>query len=281
MANIVSLAGSPIDQPPVSFIEFSSVGKVFRTKADERVEAIRDVSFTVAKNQFITVVGPSGCGKSTLLKMLAGLMTPTSGQIIVQSDDHKAGVTAGMVFQRPALLPWRNVLGNILLPAIITGMDREQALDRAHSLLTLVGLTDFANSYPSELSGGMQQRAAICRALLCQPKLLLMDEPFAALDALTREDLSIELLRIWQHEPKTVLFVTHSISEAILLADRVVIFSPRPGRVVCILDIDIARPRDLATTQTSIFQDYSAQIRAAIGARPFRGDMVSAHVRTE
>jgi NitT/TauT family transport system ATP-binding protein len=268
MANVVNLAGSPIDQPQSAFIEFASVGKVFRTKSEERIEAIRDISFKVEKNQFITIVGPSGCGKSTLLKMMAGLMAPSSGRILVHSEDHAAHANAGMVFQRPALLPWRNVLGNILLPAIIVGMDREQALERAHALLTLVGLSDFANRYPTELSGGMQQRVAICRALLCQPTLLLMDEPFAALDALTREDLSIELLRIWQHQPKTVLFVTHSISEAILLADRVVIISSRPGRVVRTVDIEIPRPRDLATMQTPIFQDYATLIRAAIGTRP-------------
>jgi NitT/TauT family transport system ATP-binding protein len=267
MANVLNLAGSRVDQPQPTFIEFAGVGKVFQTKANERIDAIRDISFTVAKNQFITIVGPSGCGKSTLLKMMAGLLTPSSGRIIVQSDDRNAMMNAGMVFQRPALLPWRNVLENILLPAIITRIDREHALGRAHSLLALVGLADFANKYPNELSGGMQQRVAICRALLCQPTLLLMDEPFAALDALTREDLSIELLRIWQHEPKTVLFVTHSISEAILLADRVVIISERPGRVVRTVDIEIPRPRDLATTQTTIFQEYSALVRASIGAR--------------
>jgi NitT/TauT family transport system ATP-binding protein len=267
MASVLKLDGSSASQAEIPFIEFAGVGKVFQSKDAARVEAIRDVSFTVGKNQFVTIVGPSGCGKSTLLKMLAGLLAPSSGRMIVNSEGSDAHSGVGMVFQRPALLPWRTVFGNIILPAIITGMDRRQAEERAYALLSLVGLSDFAGKYPNELSGGMQQRVGICRALLCQPTLLLMDEPFAALDALTREDLSVELLRIWQHEPKTVLFVTHSISEAILLADKVVIISSRPGRVVNVLDIDIPRPRDLTTTQTPIFQDYTALIRSAIGTK--------------
>ena len=267
MANVVSISGSRLEQPNSAFIKFTGVGKVFHSKDAKRVEAIRDVSFTVAKNKFVTIVGPSGCGKSTLLKMLAGLLTPTSGHIAVNSSEPDPLANVGMVFQRPALLPWRTVLGNILLPAIITGLQKDIALERAHELLGLVGLSDFADKYPNELSGGMQQRVGICRALLCQPTVLLMDEPFAALDAMTREDLSVELLRIWQHEPKTVLFVTHSIAEAILLADQVVIISSRPGRVVRTLDIEIPRPRDLATTQTAAFQEYTSVIRASIGAR--------------
>jgi NitT/TauT family transport system ATP-binding protein len=266
MTPVRSLSYSRAEQAPAPFIEFIGVGKTFQTKDAKRVEAISDISFTVKKDQFVTIVGPSGCGKSTLLKMLAGLLTPSSGRVIVDAGASHEPSNVGMVFQRPALLPWRTVLGNVLLPAIITGVDRNQALDRAHSLLSLVGLSDFAGKYPNELSGGMQQRVGICRALLCQPTLLLMDEPFAALDALTREDLSVELLRIWTHEPKTVLFVTHSISEAILLADRVVIFSPRPGRVVRTVEIDIPRPRDLATTQTVIFQKYMALIREVISS---------------
>lgn len=264
MMNALKLAGAPAATP---FIEFANVGKTFATRNSTHIEAIRDISFTVDKNQFVCIVGPSGCGKSTLLKMLAGLLAPTSGKVIVNSEEKDPLAKVGMVFQKPALLPWRTVFGNVILPAIITGMDREQAKARTHELLSLVSLSEFAEKYPSELSGGMQQRVGICRALLCQPTLLLMDEPFAALDAMTREDLSVELLRLWEHEPKTVLFVTHSISEAILLADKVVIFSSRPGRVVNVLDIDIARPRDLQTTQTPKFQNYIAHIRAAIGAK--------------
>jgi NitT/TauT family transport system ATP-binding protein len=267
MPNVVSLSGSRLEQTNSAFIEFAGVGKVFQSKDAKRIEAIRDISFTVHKDKFITIVGPSGCGKSTLLKMLGGLLTPTSGRIVVNSANPDPLANVGMVFQRPALLPWRTVIGNILLPAIITGLNKNVALERAHELLGLVGLSEFADKYPNELSGGMQQRVGICRALLCQPTLLLMDEPFAALDAMTREDLSVELLRIWQHEPKTVLFVTHSISEAILLADQVVIISSRPGRVVRTIDIEISRPRDLATTQTAVFQEYISIIRASIGAK--------------
>ncbi|MET0538771.1 MAG: ABC transporter ATP-binding protein [Xanthobacteraceae bacterium] len=245
-------------------IVFESVGKSFVTKTGESVEAIRDISFTVADNQFITIVGPSGCGKSTLLRMLAGLMPPSAGRLTIAGQSPASAANLAMVFQRPALLPWRNVLGNILLPSVIIGMDRRKALQRAYELLALVGLSDFADKYPSELSGGMQQRVAICRALLCGPTLLLMDEPFAALDALTREELSVELLRIWQHEPKTVLFVTHSIPEAVLLADQVIIISSRPGRIVRTVTIDLPRPRDLSLMQSALFQDYAAAIRAAI-----------------
>lgn len=254
---------------PAPFISFENVGKTFVTKTGDRVEAIRDISFSVPKNEFVTIVGPSGCGKSTLLKMLAGLLPPTTGRVLVDNRLVKEpAADVGMVFQRPALLPWRNVLGNVLLPAIILGMDSTTALERAHALLTLVGLQDFAKKYPNELSGGMQQRVAICRALICRPMLLLMDEPFAALDAMTREDLSIELMRIWQHETKTVLFITHSISEAVLLADRVVVISSRPGTVMKTFDINIPRPRDIGTTQCAEFQDYAGEVRAAIGARP-------------
>jgi NitT/TauT family transport system ATP-binding protein len=249
------------------FIVFESVGKTFITKTGESVEAIRDVSFSVVNNEFVTIVGPSGCGKSTLLRMIAGLMPPSAGRLSIAGQSPGSAGNLAMVFQRPALLPWRNVLGNILLPSIIVGMDRRKALQRAHELLQLVGLSEFANKYPSELSGGMQQRVAICRALLCGPTLLLMDEPFAALDALTREELSVELLRIWQREPKTVLFVTHSIPEAVLLADQVVIISSRPGHIVRTLAIDLPRPRELGVMQSPLFQEYAATIRAAI-AKP-------------
>jgi NitT/TauT family transport system ATP-binding protein len=245
-------------------IVFDSVGKSFITRAGETVEAIRDISFTVDNNQFVTIVGPSGCGKSTLLRMVAGLVSPSAGRLTIAGESSGSAGNLAMVFQRPALLPWRNVLGNVLLPSIIVGMDRRKAAQRAHELLQLVGLSEFANKFPSELSGGMQQRVAICRALLCGPTLLLMDEPFAALDALTREELSVELLRIWQREPKTVLFVTHSIPEAVLLADRVVIISSRPGRIMRVLSIGLPRPRDLSLMQSALFQDYAATIRATI-----------------
>jgi NitT/TauT family transport system ATP-binding protein len=247
-----------------AFIAVNGVGMSFRTKSGETVEALRDISFTVGRGRFLTIVGPSGCGKSTLLRMLAGLTVPTIGEVKIDGRAPDQHTDVAMVFQRPALLPWRTVLANILLPAVISGMNRDVALQRAGELLNLVGLADFARKYPSELSGGMQQRVAICRALLCGPALLLMDEPFASLDALTREDLSVELMRIWQHEPKTVMFVTHSISESILLADEVLIISSRPGRLMRRLSIDIPRPRDLSVTQLPLFQEYGAIIRAQI-----------------
>jgi NitT/TauT family transport system ATP-binding protein len=250
-----------------AFIALQGVGMTFLTRSGEAVEALRDISFTLRKNHFVTIVGPSGCGKSTLLRMLAGLTVPTAGELSIDGRTPEAQPNVAMVFQRPALLPWRTVLANILLPSVISGMDRELALGRAHKLLHLVGLIDFAKKYPNELSGGMQQRVAICRALLCGPSLLLMDEPFASLDALTREDLSMELMRIWQQEPKTVLFVTHSIPEAVLLGDEVLIISSRPGRLLRRLRIEMPRPRDLSVMQLPLFQEYAAIIRAEISPR--------------
>jgi len=246
-------------------ISFENIGRTFQTRAGESVEALRDVTFDIGRNEFVAIVGPSGCGKSTLLKLVAGLLTPSRGRVLVEGKEVTGpGMNVGFAFQRPALLPWRSTLGNVLLPALITGMDRQEAEQRAMKLLSLVGLEQFARKYPSELSGGMQQRVAICRALLCSPTLLLMDEPFAALDALTRETLAVELLKIWELEPKTVLFVTHSISEAVLLADKVVVIGARPGTVVKSVPIAIARPRDLSTMQLAEFQRYAAEIREAI-----------------
>jgi len=178
------------------------------------------------------------------------------------------GPDRGVVFQSFALFPWRTVLDNVAFGPKMRGIARPERERIAHEYLALAKLTEAAGRYPNELSGGMQQRVAICRALLCTPTLLLMDEPFAALDALTREELSIELLRIWQHEPKTVLFVTHSIPEAILLADEVVIISSRPGRIVRTLPIELPRPRALSAMQTTVFQDYAATIRNAISKKP-------------
>jgi NitT/TauT family transport system ATP-binding protein len=264
MAALPRRLAVPENSAEDAFIALQGVGMTFLTRSGEAVEALRDISFTVRKNHFVTIVGPSGCGKSTLLRMLAGLTVPTAGELKIDGRTPEARPNVAMVFQRPALLPWRTVLANVLLPSVISGMDRELALDRAHKLLDLVRLTDFAKKYPSELSGGMQQRVAICRALLCGPSLLLMDEPFASLDALTREDLSMELMRIWQQEPKTVLFVTHSIPEAVLLGDEVLIVSSRPGRLLRRLRIEIPRPRDLSVMQLPLFQEYAAIIRAEI-----------------
>jgi NitT/TauT family transport system ATP-binding protein len=210
------------------------------------VHAVDGVDLAVGENELVTVVGRSGCGKSTLLRMIAGLIPRSGGAISV------AGVPVlgprrdvAMVFQRPALLPWRSVLDNVLLPAEIMKLDRREARAEAEQLLTLVGLDGFESARPWELSGGMQQRVALCRSLLTKPTVLLMDEPFAALDALTREDLSLELQRIWEERRKTIVFVTHSIDEAVILSDRVVVMTPRPGRVQRIVDVDLPRPRTL------------------------------------
>ena len=194
----------------------------------------------------MTVVGRSGCGKSTLLRMIAGLIPRSSGAIsIAGARVEGPRRDVAIVFQRPALLPWRSVLDNVLLPAEIMGLDRRRARAEAEQLLGLVGLDGFESARPYELSGGMQQRVALCRSLLTKPTVLLMDEPFAALDALTREDLSLELQRIWQERRKTIVFVTHSIDEAVILSDRVVVMTPRPGRVQRIVEVDLPRPRTL------------------------------------
>ena len=246
-------------------IVLDHVAKTFVTRGGEQVAAMVDVSLEVRRNEFVCLVGPSGCGKSTLLRLVAGLVAPTSGKVSISG----ARVTeprddTGIVFQAPTLLPWASILDNVLFP-----LDMMQRLDgagreRARELLALVGLAGFEGKYPRELSGGMQQRAGICRALVHDPDILLMDEPFGALDALTREELTIELMRIWQERPKTILFVTHSIPEAVLLADRVVVMSPRPGRVAEIIDIRLPRPRDFDMEARHEFQDATRRIRGLI-----------------
>jgi NitT/TauT family transport system ATP-binding protein len=247
-------------------IAFRDVRKSFATRAGERIDALAGVSFDVGRNEFVTIVGPSGCGKSTLLKLLAGVVPLGGGEIALDGRPVRGPRRdIGMVFQSPVLLRWRNVLDNVLFPATILKLDPAESRDRALALLRMVGLAGFERKYPRELSGGMQQRVAICRALLFRPSILLMDEPFGALDALTREELSVELLRIWQEETKTVLFVTHSIPEAVLLGHRVVVITHRPGRVADIVPIDLPRPRDLGMAARPAFQDHVALIRSKIG----------------
>jgi NitT/TauT family transport system ATP-binding protein len=226
-------------------IEVSGVSQTFVGRKGS-VHALEDIDLAVADNEFVTLVGRSGCGKSTLLRIIAGLIAPTAGRISVSGERvTRPRRDVSVMFQRPALLPWRSVLDNVLLPAEILGIGRQDARARAGELLELVGLSTFAQRLPHELSGGMQQRVSLARSLLSQPKVLLMDEPFSALDALTREELSVELQRIRAEHATTIVFVTHSIEEAVLLADRVVVLSPRPGRVRKILDVDIPRPRSL------------------------------------
>ena len=194
----------------------------------------------------MTLVGRSGCGKSTLLRIVAGLQGTTGGRVTVRGREVRSpSPDVSLVFQRSALLPWRSVIDNVMLPVEILGLDRRTHRRQAEELLALVGLEGFEHRRPHELSGGMQQRAALCRSLVYDPDVLLMDEPFAALDALTREELSLELQRIWSERRKTIVFVTHSISEAVLLADRVIVMTPRPGRIARIIDVDLPRPRSL------------------------------------
>jgi NitT/TauT family transport system ATP-binding protein len=217
------------------------------------VQALRSLSLTIVDGEFVSIVGPSGCGKSSFLKIVYGLVQPTTGTAAIAGRPiNGPRPDVGMVFQSPVLLPWRTILQNVLLPADVQRLDRAKLTAHAHELLAMVGLRDFETAYPDELSGGMQQRAGIVRALVHDPKLLLMDEPFAALDALTRENMALELQRIWLTSRKTVLFITHSISEAVLLSDRVVLMSARPGRIVDVFDLPRERPRsfdDLATPQ--------------------------------
>ncbi|HWM82671.1 MAG TPA: ABC transporter ATP-binding protein [Pseudolabrys sp.] len=246
-------------------IKVEGLHKTYLTRTGRTV-ALQNVDLTIGDDEFIALVGPSGCGKSTLLRLISALIKPSKGKILmdgvpITGPSHDVGI----VFQQAVLLPWRNVLDNVLLPAEILGLDMKAARERAHQLLELVGLAGFETRNPHELSGGMQQRAAICRALIHNPSVLLMDEPFAALDAFTREELGFELLRIWSVEKKTIIFVTHNISEAILLSDRVVAMSPRPGRISEILEVDLPRPRTLDMEFTQQFKTYSDRIRAVIG----------------
>jgi NitT/TauT family transport system ATP-binding protein len=249
----------------VEKIKIQGLHKTYLTKTGRTV-ALQNVDLTIGGDEFIALVGPSGCGKSTLLRLISALIKPSKGKIFmdgapVTGPSHDVGI----VFQQAVLLPWRNVLDNVLLPAEILGLDMKKAKERAHQLLELVGLKGFELRGPHELSGGMQQRAAICRALIHNPSVLLMDEPFAALDALTREELGFELLRIWAVEKKTIIFVTHNISEAILLSDRVVAMSPRPGRISEIVEVDLPRPRTIDMEFTQQFKSYSDRVRAVIG----------------
>jgi len=247
------------------FIGVENVSKRYQTRSRTVVSALDGVSLDVHADEFLTIVGPSGCGKSTLLKLIGGLLPPTEGTIRVRGKPLDGpSPDVGMVFQSPVLLPWRNVVDNILFPIEILGRSRSQYRTEAERLIALVGLAGFERSVPRELSGGMQQRVSICRALIHDPPLLLMDEPFGALDAMTREEMGMELLRVWSERRKTVVFVTHSIPEAILLADRVAVMTARPGRIVDVVAIDLPRPRSIKMEFSPDFQKYAEAIRAAI-----------------
>ena len=250
--------GSPVD----AHVAVRGVDKVYPLPKGGTVTAIRQVDLDIGRGEFVSIVGPSGCGKSTLLKCIAGIAPINAGCIavdgakVVDPPDHMA-----IVFQRDILLDWRSVLDNILLPIEFKGFAKADWTGKAAELLTLIGLQGFERRRPWELSGGQRQRVAICRALIQDPRLLLMDEPFGALDALTRDDLNLELQRLWLTSKKTVLFITHSISEAVLLSDRVVVMAANPGRIVETVAIDMPRPRTLDSRETAEFGRYSRHIR--------------------
>ncbi len=229
---------------PEACIEVRGVSVTF-VRDESSVVALDNVDLTVSRNEFVSLLGPSGCGKTTLLRVMSGLTTQTAGEVKVEGEPVQGPLrNAGMMFQAPTLLKWRNNLENVLLPAEVQGMERKAAEARARELIDMVGLRGFEHRYPRELSGGMQQRIALARALFLNPPLLFMDEPFGALDALTREEMGDELLRIWRANPKTVAFVTHSIREAISLSDRIVVLTARPGRVSKIFPVHEPRPRE-------------------------------------
>jgi NitT/TauT family transport system ATP-binding protein len=241
-------------------IRISRVSKTFKTRKGD-VHALQDIDLNIRRGEFVSVLGPSGCGKSTLLMLLAGLIPHSRGKIevddkIIQGPNSDVGV----VFQQDVLLEWRSALQNVMMQAEIRKQPLEPARERARELLKMVSLSDFEGAYPKELSGGMRQRVSICRALLHKPPLLLMDEPFGALDAMTRDQLQLDLLRLCKDNEMTVFFITHSIAEAVFLSDRVVVMSPRPGRVEKVIDIDLPRPRRLAMREDPKFNAYTREL---------------------
>jgi len=262
-----TLAAWPSGVPRRSAIEARSLGKRYRSARGTDLVAIENVSFQVEEGEFVAVVGPSGCGKSTLLRIVAGLIPPTSGEVArVGRSVSRPDREIGIVFQSPVLLPWRTIRENVVLPLEFRGESRAAA-EKALALLALVGLDAFADRYPHELSGGMQQRAALARALVTDPSILLMDEPFGALDAMTREHMNLELLRLWTARRKTVLFITHSIAEAVFLSDRVLVMTSRPGTLAETITIDMPRPRTLSILNTERAGTYMSRIRGLLNAQ--------------
>jgi len=246
----------------------SGLSLVFQT-ADTPVTALSNVDLTIARGEFVSFIGPSGCGKTTLMRVIADLEQPTAGRIEVNGTTPEQARLArayGYVFQAAALYPWRNVLRNVLLPLEIIGIPAAERRERALKQLALVGLEGFEKKYPWQLSGGMQQRVSIARALALQPELLLMDEPFGALDEITRDHLNEQLLRLWERTGKTVIFVTHSISEAVFLSNRIVVMSPRPGRIIEIIDNTLPAGRNLDVRETPEFAAVAHRVRLALRA---------------
>lgn len=241
-------------------IKIEAISKVYPAN-DGDIVALRNVSIDVGHGEFLSVLGPSGCGKSTLMLLVSGLEHASSGRIEINGQIVDRPFTdVGIVFQDHALYDWRTVLDNIMLQAEVRKLSRHEIREKAHKLLARTGLAQFENKYPHELSGGMKQRAAICRALVHEPPFLFFDEPFGALDALTREQIRIDLEKLWLERRPTVLFITHSISEAVALSDRIIVMTPRPGRIDHIIDVDLPRPRDKAVMASEAFSDYCESI---------------------
>ena len=261
----------------MSAVEITNISKAFNLGSSNQVDALTDINLSIASGEFVSLIGPSGCGKSTLLRLIANLIEPTSGELVVNNKSAKQArldQDYGMAFQQSGLFEWRTVAKNIELPLELKGWDKAKRQARATEMLELVKLSDFANHYPWQLSGGMQQRVAIARALAVHPSLLLMDEPFGALDEMTREHMQSELLSICRASGTTVVFVTHSIPEAVYLSNRVVVMSPRPGRVTEIVDVSIEGERNDATRDNSAFFKGITSVREAL-----RGVEMSDHVR--
>jgi NitT/TauT family transport system ATP-binding protein len=261
------------ERPGATVVSVSGVSKVFDT-AGGRTNALQDIDLSIAPGEFVSLIGPSGCGKSTLLRLIGDLTAPTSGTITVNGKparQARADRDYGIVFQAPVLFDWRTVQANVALPLEVKGVARAERDERVRAMLELVELTDFARHHPYQLSGGMQQRVSIARALALEPSILLMDEPFGALDEMTRERMNSEVQRIWQKTGTTVVFVTHSIPEAVYLSSRVAVMSPRPGRIVRVIDIDLPRPRTDDTRESTRYFSLITEVRETLRGRPAEG----------
>ncbi len=261
------MSAQPTTPGPVVVV--AGVNKVFATSSG-RTNALEGIDLTIETGEFISLIGPSGCGKSTLLRLIGDLTSPTSGTVRVNGKPARQARLDrdyGIVFQAPVLFDWRSVQANVALPLEVKGMSRSDRDERVQAMLELVELRDFARHYPYQLSGGMQQRVSIARALALEPSILLMDEPFGALDEMTRERMNSEVQRIWQQTGTTVVFVTHSIPEAVFLSSRVVVMSPRPGRIVRVIDVDLPRPRTDDTRETPRYFELITDVRETLRGR--------------
>ena len=269
---------SELTAPPI--VEMDGVSKLFGRPGRGEVEALRGISLTIDRGEFVSLIGPSGCGKSTLLRLIGDLTSPTSGQVVVNGKSaHRARLDRdyGIVFQSPVLFEWRTVEQNVQLPLEVSGVSRVNRQERARQMLELVELSDFARHHPWQLSGGMQQRVAIARALALDPKILLMDEPFGALDEMTRERMNLELLRVWQRTGTTVVFVTHSIPEAVFVSTRVVVMSARPGRITDVIDVDLPLERNVETRELDRYFELVTAVRESLR----RGEPRAEEVRSD